>query len=225
MMYSSELNQMYRYLPVYLRLLRNHAIRVGATAWCDAKSSDWMKLRELHNDGSRQRQPQLERLRLDTQQQKPTRKMASVPTVKAPGLFTQRHVDALYSVPSIFTPETIHKATLPTGVTVEYALLGAGPVIATAAGEAPSEAHEDRVVMVMGFSQHKEEWAPFIRMLFDKYKNGGQKKPLRILTLDNRGIGGTDAPLGRYRTSDMAQDVLALMSHVGWERAHVVGFR
>lgn len=153
--------------------------------------------------------------------------MASVPTVKAPGLFTQRHLEALYSIPSIFTPETIHKATLSTGVTVEYALHGTEQVeaAATAAGEAPSETQEDRVVMVMGFSQHKEEWAPVIRTLFDKYKTGSQKKPLKVLTLDNRGIGGTDAPLGRYRTSDMAQDVLVLMSHVGWERAHVVGIR
>lgn len=61
--------------------------------------------------------------------------------------------------------------------------------------------------------------------MFDKFKRGDQKKSLKILTLNNRGMGGSSAPWGPYNTSGMARDVLALMDHVGWETAHVVGVR
>lgn len=37
-----------------------------------------------------------------------------------------------------------------------------------------------------------------------------------VLILDNRGIGLSDKPLARYTTSDMAQDVIELLDHVGW---------
>lgn len=149
--------------------------------------------------------------------------MASVQTVKATGLFTQKHVDALLSASSIFTPEVIHKTTLPTGLTVEY-VLHATALVAPAADESP-EALEDRVIMIVGFMQRKEEWAPMMRMMLDKYNRGEQKKALKILTMDNRGMGGSSVPWGRYTTSGMARDVLALMSHVGWQSAHVVGVR
>lgn len=37
-----------------------------------------------------------------------------------------------------------------------------------------------------------------------------------VLVMDNRGIGRSDKPLGRYTTSSMARDVVELMDHVGW---------
>lgn len=109
---------------------------------------------------------------------------------------------------------------LTTGIALEYALHST-----EAATDTLSVASEDRVVLITGFKQHKEEWAPIIRLLLDKNKNGVQKKPLKILTLDNRGMHGSDIPWDRYTTSGMAQDVLALMNHVGWESAHIVGVR
>lgn len=148
--------------------------------------------------------------------------MASIPTVKATGLSSQRQLDALYSGTKIFTPETVHKATLSTGLTVEYALNATGSAGAPAADASP-ETQEDHVVLIMGFMQRKESWAGVIIMLFERFKNGTQKKPLKVLTLDNCGIGGTDVSWWRYTTSGMAQDVLALMDHVGWKTAHVVG--
>ncbi|KAM0753340.1 alpha/beta-hydrolase [Meredithblackwellia eburnea MCA 4105] len=54
-----------------------------------------------------------------------------------------------------------------------------------------------------------------------------KSSPTRIvLVLDNRGCGLSSTPLGRYRTSDMARETIAVLDHVGWtgERSfHVVG--
>lgn len=147
--------------------------------------------------------------------------METPQAVQAAGLSTQRHLEALYSASSIFTRETIHKAILTTGVALEYALHETESTTDTL-----PVGSEDRVVLITGFKQHKEEWAPVIRLLLDKYKSGGQmSKMLKIVSLDNRGMHGSDIPLGRYTTSSMAQDVLALMSHLGWESAHIVGVR
>ncbi|MCO4761336.1 MAG: alpha/beta hydrolase [Myxococcales bacterium] len=45
----------------------------------------------------------------------------------------------------------------------------------------------------------------------------------RVALFDNRGTGGSGAPKGPWRMSDLADDAIALMDHLGWERAHVVG--
>ncbi|MCJ1466126.1 hypothetical protein MMC07_004745 [Pseudocyphellaria aurata] len=45
------------------------------------------------------------------------------------------------------------------------------------------------------------------------------------LIFDNRGIGGSDKPLRRYSTSEMARDVVELVDHLGWtapRQLHVV---
>ncbi|KAF4124915.1 alpha/beta hydrolase fold, partial [Geosmithia morbida] len=48
-----------------------------------------------------------------------------------------------------------------------------------------------------------------------------------VLILDNRGMGRSDKPLGRYTTSGMARDVLDVIDHVGWggdaRDIHLVG--
>ena len=45
----------------------------------------------------------------------------------------------------------------------------------------------------------------------------------RILRLDTRGHGASDAPGGEYSLPEMARDVLAVMDSAGIERAHIAG--
>ena len=45
----------------------------------------------------------------------------------------------------------------------------------------------------------------------------------RVLSFDNRGVGGSDKPDGRYMLSDFARDTRELMRNVGFEQAHIVG--
>lgn len=47
-----------------------------------------------------------------------------------------------------------------------------------------------------------------------------------MLVFDNRGVGNSDSPGGRYRTSEMALDVVDLLDFLGWterRQLHVVG--
>ena len=44
-----------------------------------------------------------------------------------------------------------------------------------------------------------------------------------MLVHDQRGLGRTAIPPGPYSMADYAADAIALLDHVGWERARVVG--
>jgi len=44
-----------------------------------------------------------------------------------------------------------------------------------------------------------------------------------LLAHDQRGLGRTEIPPGPYTMADYAADAVALLDHVGWERARVVG--
>uniref|UniRef100_A0A3B4WVM4 AB hydrolase-1 domain-containing protein n=1 Tax=Seriola lalandi dorsalis TaxID=1841481 RepID=A0A3B4WVM4_SERLL len=46
----------------------------------------------------------------------------------------------------------------------------------------------------------------------------------RVCVFDNRGVGSSSVPDGPYSTEAMAEDTIALMDHLGWRRAHIVGF-
>jgi pimeloyl-ACP methyl ester carboxylesterase len=44
-----------------------------------------------------------------------------------------------------------------------------------------------------------------------------------VLVHDQRGLGRTEIPPGPYEMADYAADAIALLDHVGWERARVIG--
>lgn len=47
-----------------------------------------------------------------------------------------------------------------------------------------------------------------------------------VLVIDNRGMGGSDKPLMRYSTTEMARDLLEVVDHLGWtspRQLHVCG--
>ncbi len=70
------------------------------------------------------------------------------------------------------------------------------------------------VVLIMGFGISGRAWAPQIE---------GLKGRHRVLVFDNRGIGESESSKTSYGFADLADDTAALMEHVGFPRAHVVG--
>jgi pimeloyl-ACP methyl ester carboxylesterase len=144
-----------------------------------------------------------------------------IPVVASAGFTSDRHMEALLSTPTHFSEDHVHTAKVATGIQMEYMLE------TNADAQSPSCCHfpEERLVLIMGFLQLKELWGPVIDMLLRKWDAKKQGRNLTILTFDNRGVGGTDAPLGRYTTSQMAEDAMSLLDCLGWESAHFVGIR
>lgn len=91
----------------------------------------------------------------------------------------------------------IQNTKVATGITMAYLIQEIGEGIFE---------DETRLVLVMGYEYRKEEWAPLVDGLLTQWEQSASGKKLKILTLDNRGVGGTDAPWGKYSTSGMAQD-------------------
>jgi pimeloyl-ACP methyl ester carboxylesterase len=82
---------------------------------------------------------------------------------------------------------------------IEYDMTGAGPP----------------VLFLNGLGSQAAHWAYQRRALESRY---------RVITFDNRGIGHVDAPLEfAHSIAQMADDAVALLDHLGIERAHVVG--
>ncbi|KAI9992782.1 hypothetical protein PInf_014650 [Phytophthora infestans] len=133
------------------------------------------------------------------------------PLVPAKGVCTQRHVDSLYASPKVLPPEAKLKAELSTGITVEYAIHENENKV--------DDVSEERVVLIMGFATIKEAWTPLIDMLLHNWNNTNHKRNVKLVSFDNRGVGGHDS----WSTSGMAQDALALMDHLKWNTAHIVG--
>jgi pimeloyl-ACP methyl ester carboxylesterase len=70
------------------------------------------------------------------------------------------------------------------------------------------------VVLVHGLGYARWGWEPVVNRLEERYE---------VVLLDNRGIGGSEAPPGPYTAAEMAEDVLSVLDEAGIERAHVVG--
>jgi len=70
------------------------------------------------------------------------------------------------------------------------------------------------IVFIQGVGVHGGGWDPQVAGLADRF---------RCLTFDNRGMGCSQPAAGEITVSSMADDARALMDHLGWETAHIVG--
>ncbi|KAG7377935.1 hypothetical protein PHYPSEUDO_010772 [Phytophthora pseudosyringae] len=126
----------------------------------------------------------------------------------------EQHMASKYAAFRAYTPETVQKVKVATGITMGYLIQEV---------EGGNSKDETRLVLIMGYSYRKEEWAPLVDGLLTQWEQKNPGKTLKVLTLDNRGVGDTDAPWGKYSTSGMAQDTLALLDVIGWDTAHIAG--
>jgi pimeloyl-ACP methyl ester carboxylesterase len=72
----------------------------------------------------------------------------------------------------------------------------------------------DVVLCLHGWPQHWYEWRHLMPALADRH---------RVLALDLRGFGWSDAPRDGYEKENMATDVLAVLDALGRERVKLVG--
>jgi pimeloyl-ACP methyl ester carboxylesterase len=72
----------------------------------------------------------------------------------------------------------------------------------------------DPVLLLHGFGQSSQMWRPLMREL---------SKDHTVIAADLRGAGQSDAPADGYTKSEMARDVHALMSGLGYSKVSVVG--
>ncbi|MHB8642017.1 MAG: alpha/beta fold hydrolase [Gaiellaceae bacterium] len=70
------------------------------------------------------------------------------------------------------------------------------------------------LLMIHGLGYDRRGWGPLPALLADDF---------RVVLLDNRGVGESDAPEGPYTVSQLAADALAVLDAEGIERAHVFG--
>src|ERR1700722_1852084 len=70
------------------------------------------------------------------------------------------------------------------------------------------------LVMIQGVGAHGTAYNPQVEILKAHYT---------CLTFDNRGIGASQPAARKLTVNQMARDSLALMDHLGWGSAHIVG--
>jgi 3-oxoadipate enol-lactonase len=70
------------------------------------------------------------------------------------------------------------------------------------------------VLLIMGFGMSGRVWMPQVETL---------KKHHRVAIYDSRGVGKSSASEGLVTIRSLADDAAALLDHLKWERAHVVG--
>ena len=73
---------------------------------------------------------------------------------------------------------------------------------------------EDVVLCLHGWPQHWYEWRHLMPALADRH---------RVIALDLRGFGWSDAPAEGYEKENMADDVFAVLDALGLERVKLVG--
>jgi pimeloyl-ACP methyl ester carboxylesterase len=71
-----------------------------------------------------------------------------------------------------------------------------------------------RLVLIQGVGFDAAAWAPVVRRL---------RRRFRLVVLDNRGVGQSDAAEGWYTVSTMVEDVVAVLDQEDIPEAHVLG--
>jgi pimeloyl-ACP methyl ester carboxylesterase len=79
---------------------------------------------------------------------------------------------------------------------------------------AEAGAGDDVVLCLHGWPQHWYEWRELMPALADRH---------RVLALDLRGFGWSDAPRDGYEKEELASDVLAVLDELGLERVKLAG--
>lgn len=70
------------------------------------------------------------------------------------------------------------------------------------------------VLLIMGYCVPGKAWRFQVPALAERHQ---------VAFFDNRGVGDSGHPALPWRMADMAGDALALMDHLQWPRAHIVG--
>ncbi len=73
----------------------------------------------------------------------------------------------------------------------------------------------ETLVLVNGVGDDLEAWAPQLGDFLDA--------GLRVVTFDNRGVGGSSQPSGPYTSGEMADDAKSVVDAVGGGPVHLVG--
>ena len=92
-----------------------------------------------------------------------------------------------------------HHQVRARGVEFHYAEAGAG---------------DDVILCLHGWPQHWYEWRHLMPALADRH---------RVIALDQRGFGWSEAPADGYAKENLASDVLAVLDELGLERVKLVG--
>jgi pimeloyl-ACP methyl ester carboxylesterase len=92
-----------------------------------------------------------------------------------------------------------HHQVRARGIDLHYAEAGSG---------------DDVVLCLHGWPQHWYEWRHLMPALADRH---------RVLALDLRGFGWSQAPRDGYEKENMADDVLAVLDELGLDRVKLVG--
>ncbi|HET9676241.1 MAG TPA: alpha/beta hydrolase [Solirubrobacterales bacterium] len=92
-----------------------------------------------------------------------------------------------------------HRRVRARGIEFHYAEAGSG---------------EDVVLCLHGWPQHWYEWRHLMPALADRH---------RVIALDLRGFGWSDAPPSGYEKEELASDVLAVLDELGIEQVKLVG--
>ena len=80
-------------------------------------------------------------------------------------------------------------------------------------------AYEERgsgepLLLIHGLGYDRHGWGPLPDLLAEDF---------RVVLIDNRGVGESDAPEGPYTVAQLADDVIAVLDAAGIERTHLFG--